>query len=296
MPVPGKEKYMEISVKTSKIENSDNGIKGLATISFGDVFKVQSVSVMEGKNGLFVSMPSYKTKQVDDEGKAVFKDICNPTTKEFRSELFDAILKSFEKGREVKFTLDNGKDTPDIGVKVAPLEKGGSTKALGRIYINDVLVVSNVAVKEGKNGLFVSMPSYKTSEVDENGKAVYKDICYPSDKDFRAKIHHEVVENYLGTITGVKAPTERAPSNDGFMPVSEDEELPFVNGEEPLEISYGKEEKTEAKKSSPQKKDKESSKSSIKDKLAAGEAKKNAKQAEKAAEPKTPKVKNAEIA
>ena len=287
---------MEISVKTSKLENSDNGIKGLATISFGDVFKVQSVSVMEGKNGLFVSMPSYKTKQVDDEGKAVFKDICNPTTKEFRLELFDAILESFEKGREVKFTLDNGKDTPDIGVKVAPLEKGGSTKALGRIYINDVFVVSNVAVKEGKNGLFVSMPSYKTSEVDENGKAVYKDICYPSDKDFRAKIHHEVVENYLGTITGVKAPTERASTNDGYMPVSEDEELPFVNGEEPLELSYGKEEKAEEKKPSPQKKEKETSKSSIKDKLAAGEAKKNAKQAEKAAEPKTPKVKNAEIA
>ena len=296
MPVPGKEKYMEISVKTSKFEEPQNGIKGLATISFGDVFKVQSVSVIEGKNGLFVSMPSYKTKQIDDEGKAVYKEICNPITKDFRAELYDAVLESFEKGKEVKFTLDTGKDKPEIGVKVVPLDKGGSTKALGRIYLDDVFVVNNVAVKEGKNGLFVSMPSYKTNEVDENGKAVYKDMCYPSDKDFRTELHHEVVENYLENFTGVKAPVEKTASNDGFMPVPEDEDLPFVNGEEPLEISYGKEEKTEAKKSSPQKKDKESSKSSIKDKLAAGEAKKNAKQAEKATEPKAPKVKDAEIA
>lgn len=286
---------MEVSVRTSKLENSENGIKGLATISFGDVFKVQSVSVMEGKTGLFVTMPSYKTKQIDDEGKAVYKDICNPTTKEFRAELYDAILESFEKGREVKFNLDTGKDEPNIGVRVVPLDKGGSTKALGRIYIDDVFVVSNVAVKEGKNGLFVSMPSYKTGEVDENGKAVYKDIAYPSDKDFRDKVRHEVVENYLETVAGVKAPTEKAASNDGFVPVTEEDELPFVDGERPLELSYAKEEKKEEKKPSPQKKDKEP-KSSIKDKLAAGEAKKNAKQAEKAAEPKAPKAKNAEIA
>ena len=83
---------MLISVKTNKLENSENGVKGLATVTFGDAFKVQSISIVEGKNGLFVSMPSYKSKQVDENGDPVYKDICNPITKDFRDQLYGAIL------------------------------------------------------------------------------------------------------------------------------------------------------------------------------------------------------------
>ena len=65
---------MLISVKTSKLENSENGVKGLATVTFGDSFKVQSIAIMEGKNGLFVSMPSYKSKQLDEDGNPVYEN------------------------------------------------------------------------------------------------------------------------------------------------------------------------------------------------------------------------------
>ena len=33
-----------------------------------------NVSLLEGKNGLFVAMPSYKTKQTDKDGKSVYQD------------------------------------------------------------------------------------------------------------------------------------------------------------------------------------------------------------------------------
>ena len=60
---------MLISVKTTRLDDSQNGIKGLATVSFGDAFKVQSIAIKESKDGkLFVAMPSYKTKQVDEAG------------------------------------------------------------------------------------------------------------------------------------------------------------------------------------------------------------------------------------
>ena len=40
-------------------------------------------------------MPSYKTKRLDEVGKAVYQDICYPVTKDFRDKLFTAIQDSY---------------------------------------------------------------------------------------------------------------------------------------------------------------------------------------------------------
>ena len=51
-----------------------------------------------GRDGkLFVAMPSYKTKQTDENGKAIYKDLCYPVTREFREQLFGDILEVYEK-------------------------------------------------------------------------------------------------------------------------------------------------------------------------------------------------------
>lgn len=42
--------------------------------------------------------------------------------------------------------------------------------------------------------LFVSMPSYKTKEVDENNQPIYRDICYPVTKEFREKLYGAILE------------------------------------------------------------------------------------------------------
>nr|WP_249303131.1 septation protein SpoVG family protein [Jutongia hominis] len=40
---------------------------------------------------------------------------------------------------------------------------------------------------------FVSIPSYKTKQVDEQGKPIYQDVCYPVTKDFREKLYNEII-------------------------------------------------------------------------------------------------------
>ena len=40
-------------------------------------------------------MPSYKTKQVDDQGKAVY-----PVTKDFREKLYNEIISEYEKAKD----------------------------------------------------------------------------------------------------------------------------------------------------------------------------------------------------
>lgn len=82
---------MKYSIKVSEVRNGSENLKGLATLVLGDSFKVGNIAIMNdpNKNQLFVSMPSYKTNQMDDQGKAVYKDFFNPTTAEFRKELYD---------------------------------------------------------------------------------------------------------------------------------------------------------------------------------------------------------------
>ena len=52
-------------------------------------------------------LPSYKTKQTDEAGNAIYKDICNPITKDFRERLNAALMESYERGGEVIIETDS---------------------------------------------------------------------------------------------------------------------------------------------------------------------------------------------
>ena len=63
--------------------------KAFASITFEDSFVVKDLRVVEGRNGLFISMPSRKDK------KGEFKDICHPINNETRSQINDAIFEKY---------------------------------------------------------------------------------------------------------------------------------------------------------------------------------------------------------
>jgi len=56
------------------------------------------ISIIENKETgqLYVSMPSYRTKQFDDRGKPVYQDVCFPITKAFRDRLYGVILNAYQ--------------------------------------------------------------------------------------------------------------------------------------------------------------------------------------------------------
>ncbi len=65
---------MKVSIKANKFEASSNNVRGICTVTFGDCFAVRNISIVESKKGgTFVSMPSFKTKTVDEEGITVEK-------------------------------------------------------------------------------------------------------------------------------------------------------------------------------------------------------------------------------
>ncbi len=129
---------MKVEVRSKELENAMNGLKGTASISFDGCFAVHNVSIVESKDGnLFVSMPSYKTKQLDENGKDIYKDICFPVTKEFRERLNNAVLTSFKEHKPVMIDTARGRDqVMSDAVKAAmedmgelPFNNGESVKA-----------------------------------------------------------------------------------------------------------------------------------------------------------------------
>lgn len=194
---------MKYSINVTEAKNQEGNVKGFATLVFGDSFKITNIAILENreKDSLFVSMPRYKSNERDENGGIVYKDVCNPITAEFRKELYDNILEAFEQvkaadGQEIK--AERGEmEMPEFSVTVTPYEREGSNiRGLARVYFDDSFIVNNVSILQGKEKLFVAMPSYKTKQVDEHGKAVYQDVCYPVTKEFREKLYAEIVSQY----------------------------------------------------------------------------------------------------
>ena len=188
---------MKYTIKVSEV-NKESNIRAMATVVFDDSFKVGSIAVVERKDGeLFVAMPQFRSSGKDKHGNDVYKSVCNPITKEFRQELFDNILATYASEQKER-TIDT-KDGRNLQFKVSvnPFERQGSNiRGIGRIYLNDNFVVNNVSVLQGKENLFVAMPSYKTKQKDEQGKAIYQDVCYPVTKEFREVLYGEVINSY----------------------------------------------------------------------------------------------------
>ena len=67
----------------------EDKLKAFVNITFEDVFVVRGLKVIEGKDGLFVCMPSRKLED------GTYKDIAHPITNEFRQQLETQILDEY---------------------------------------------------------------------------------------------------------------------------------------------------------------------------------------------------------
>ena len=67
----------------------DGPVTATASVTLNGCFAVRDVRIMEGKNGLFVSMPRRK---VNGE----YRDICYPCTKDFKQQFDQKVLEAYE--------------------------------------------------------------------------------------------------------------------------------------------------------------------------------------------------------
>ena len=81
---------MNIKAENKRLfpERTDN-LKAAASLVLDGCFVIKNVRVIQGENGLFMSLPA--RRNVNGE----FKEICVPTTKELRAAMSDELLRAY---------------------------------------------------------------------------------------------------------------------------------------------------------------------------------------------------------
>jgi stage V sporulation protein G len=80
---------LEITEVRAKRINGDNRLVGIAAITIDDCFVVHELRIIEGKNGLFVAMPSRRMPNGE------FKDVAHPINTETRNMIEAEVLEAY---------------------------------------------------------------------------------------------------------------------------------------------------------------------------------------------------------
>lgn len=81
---------MKITEVRAKKIDGDNRLVGIAAITIDNCFVVHELRIIEGKNGLFVAMPSRKMPNGE------YKDVAHPINSETRAMIEKAVLETFD--------------------------------------------------------------------------------------------------------------------------------------------------------------------------------------------------------
>ena len=92
--------------------------------------------------------------------------------------------------------------------------KEGNIKGFATVVFGDAFKITNIAILENpeRQQLFVSMPRYRSSEHDENGGTIYKDVCNPITQEFREELYDNIIEAYETVKTQAKEQGAHTPS------------------------------------------------------------------------------------
>lgn len=80
-------------------------------------------------------------------------------------------------------------------VRVRRIDKEGKMKAIVSITLDDEFVIHDIKVIEGEKGLFIAMPSRKTTDGE------YRDIAHPINSATRDMIQRVILDKYETTET-----------------------------------------------------------------------------------------------
>lgn len=75
-------------------------------------------------------------------------------------------------------------------IRIRKVTAEGKLKAYVTVTFEGCFVVHNVKIIEGKSGLFIAMPSRKTSTGE------YKDVAHPITPEFRTELQDKILAEY----------------------------------------------------------------------------------------------------
>ncbi len=92
-------------------------------------------------------------------------------------------------------------------VEIRPMRNEGNLKAFCSVVFDDVFIVHSVKIIQGKESLFVAMPSREV----KNGE--FRDTAHPIDNDFRLLMEETILAKYY-EVVGQDLAAETVPIED----------------------------------------------------------------------------------
>ena len=75
-------------------------------------------------------------------------------------------------------------------IRIRKTERDGKLKAVASITIDDEFVVHDIKIIDGDKGMFIAMPSRKTTDGE------YKDIAHPIKSSTREEMQRLILDKY----------------------------------------------------------------------------------------------------
>ena len=79
-------------------------------------------------------------------------------------------------------------------VRIRKISKEGKMKAVVSITLDDEFVIHDIKVIEGEQGVFIAMPSRRSTDGE------YRDIAHPINSDTREKVQKIILDRYLAVL------------------------------------------------------------------------------------------------
>jgi len=182
------EKY-HISATVNPLADQSGNVKAMASVTIDGVVKINNLTIVEGKNGLFVGYPQTK----DKEGK--FRNIIEFLKDKLKSAIQKLLIAMYKNGERATPKNDEPPVMHDVKAIVTPLrESKNSTRGLATVQVGDLLKINSIRINENAttNENFVAMPS----RPDKSSESGYSNIVYPVNKDFASSLYSEVLKQY----------------------------------------------------------------------------------------------------
>ncbi len=190
-----------------------------ASVTYNGCFAIRGMKLVKGDDGPYVAMPGYQSARG-------FVEVCTPNTPDVYEQLERAVLDAYRQklaqmreqslgaARQEQETPVREQRPTSVAARINTL-RDGPTLADVTVDVGGAFTVSGVRVVGSENGLFVSMPSYRTA----NG---YSDACFPCTSEFHEQVKNGVLDAYQQTLsqicdqTAASAPEQEQRSAPGM--------------------------------------------------------------------------------
>jgi len=197
----------EISARVNPLADQSQKVKAMASVTIDNVVAINDLTVVEGKNGLFVGYPQSKDKDGSfrdivqflkgEDGKMAKESM---ELKEAIGKTLVDLFKNGERATPEKAGADKKTVIHEIKAFVTPLrDSQTATKGLATVQVGELFKIGSVRVNQntkegtenfGKN--FVAMPS-RPDKTAENG---YRDVVHPVNREFGDNLRKTVLKQF----------------------------------------------------------------------------------------------------